>query len=291
MTGASPVLVLHLTGVLQSWGVRSGFTEYRDSAEHPTRSGVLGFLACALGKPRGSGPEELDQLDLTVRVDRPGTPMEDYHTIGGQTPEEVIPSADGGTRKGATLTRRAYLADAAFTIVLTGPAIVLTQACDALDRPTYIPFLGRRACPPDAPFNLGLHSIDVEQALRTAPLNRIAPRDRDTVTVDVISTVNPGDPAATHTLNDNPRNGRRFAQRTLARTTLTLPAGLCTGADPSDRYTALHNFRHPEAASPPVAFAAASRRAAVRKPPTASPPTIHPLAADSGHDPFALLGW
>ncbi|MGC0314896.1 type I-E CRISPR-associated protein Cas5/CasD [Kitasatospora acidiphila] len=238
------ILVLRLAGPLQSWGVRGGFAEYRDTVDHPTRSGVLGFLGCALGLPRGSAPGDLAELDLAVRVDRPGTPMEDYHTIGGQSLSEVVPSADGSRRRGAFLTRRAYRADAAYTVALTGPAALLHNLCDALDQPTYIPYLGRRACPPSAPYNLGIHPAGVDTVFTTAPLDRTAPRKKDTVTVDVIATVNPGDPAATHILNDNPLGQRRFTQRSLARTTLTLPADLCTGDNPTERYEKLHNYRY-----------------------------------------------
>ncbi|RGD62087.1 type I-E CRISPR-associated protein Cas5/CasD [Kitasatospora xanthocidica] len=239
-----PVLVLRLASPMQSWGVRAAFADYRDSTDHPTRSGVLGLLACALGHPRGADPGDLNQLDLTIRIDKPGTPMEDFHTVGGQSTTEVVPSADGGTRRGAILTRRAYLADAAFTVVLTGPTALLHKASDALDQPTYTPFLGRRACPPAAPYNLGIHPGGVSTALATAPLDRTTPAGKTTVTVDTITTVAHDDPTATHTLNDNPHGRRRFSQRTLARVALTLPADLCVGNDASERYERLHNYRY-----------------------------------------------
>lgn len=170
--------------------------------------------------------------------------MEDFHTIGGQSTTEVVPSADGGRRQGAILTRRAYLADAAFTVVLTGPTALLHKASDALDQPTYTPFLGRRACPPVAPYNLGIHPGGLSTALATAPLDRTARAGASTVTVDAITTVAHGDPTATHTLNDDPRGGRRFGQRTLARATLALPADLCLGNDAGERYERLHNYRY-----------------------------------------------
>ncbi|MFC9329033.1 type I-E CRISPR-associated protein Cas5/CasD [Kitasatospora sp. NPDC057015] len=242
MTGHT--LVLRLAAPMQSWGTRAAFNDYRDSTDHPTRSGVLGLLACALGHPRGSEPGDLTQLDLAIRIDRPGTPMEDFHTIGGQSATQVVPSADGSRRRGAILTRRAYLADAAFTIALTGPSSLLQQASDALDQPAYTPYLGRRACPPAAPYNLGIHLGDTTTALATAPLDRTAPTGKTTITVDTITTVTHDDPTATHTINDNPHGQRRFSQRTLARSTLTLPASLCLGNDPNLRYEQLHNYRY-----------------------------------------------
>lgn len=237
-------LVLRLAGPMQSWGVRGGFADYRDTITHPTRSGVLGLLGCALGRPRGSGPGDLSDLDLAVRVDRPGTLMEDYHTVGGQSGREVVPSADGSRRRGAMLTRRAYLADAAFTVVLTGPSALLHSLEEALDHPRYVPFLGRRACPPASPYNLGIHAGSVDDILSSAPLDRARPNGRDTVSVEVVRAAHPDDPAATHTLNDNPCGQRRFTQRALARSTVTLPAELCTGIEAAVRYAALHRYRH-----------------------------------------------
>ncbi|MFF2041856.1 type I-E CRISPR-associated protein Cas5/CasD [Kitasatospora sp. NPDC058170] len=237
-------LVLRLTAPMQSWGVRGGFTDYRDTAPHPTRSGVIGFLGAALGQPRDEAPGQLAALDIAVRVDRPGSLMEDYHTIGGQSPIEVVPCADGGRRAGAVITHRAYLADAAFTVVLTGPAALLRRACDALDRPVHPPYLGRRACPPAAPYNLGLQHGSVTHILKTAPLDQEPPHAEEPVTVDVITTIAPDDPRATHTLNDDPQGTRHFAERTLSRSTLTLPAALCIGRDATTRYTRLHEYRY-----------------------------------------------
>ena len=238
-------LVLRLAGPLQAWGVRGGFADYRDTNDHPTRSGVLGLLACALGRPRGSSPDDLADLDLAIRCDRPGTPIEDFHTIG-RGAAEVVPCADGQTRKGAVLTRRAYLTDASFTVALTGPHSLLRTLENALDHPVYTPFLGRRACPPTAPYNLGLHPRSATDVLATAPLDRHRPAKGDTVAVDIITTADQHDPGATHTLNDNPHGNRRFTQRTLKRSRLHLPADLCFGRNTTagDRYELLHTYRY-----------------------------------------------
>ena len=54
-----PGLLLRLAGPLQSWGMLSHFNE-RDTARFPTRSGVIGLLAAALGIARD---EPLDGLN------------------------------------------------------------------------------------------------------------------------------------------------------------------------------------------------------------------------------------
>lgn len=44
-------LLLQLVAPMQSWGSRSRFDD-RDTEREPTKSGVLGLVASALGRPR-----------------------------------------------------------------------------------------------------------------------------------------------------------------------------------------------------------------------------------------------
>src|SRR5437016_3301790 len=74
------VLVLRLAGALQSWGDRSSFNR-RDTRPEPTKSGVIGLLAAAAGRPREQPLGDLLDLQLGVRVDQPGTLLRDYHTV------------------------------------------------------------------------------------------------------------------------------------------------------------------------------------------------------------------
>ena len=88
-------LLLRLAGPMQSWGTDSRFT-YRETRLEPSKSGVIGLLCAALGKPKNDPqkPEEADLpdcpslsrlagLEMGVRVDRPGVMLKDYHTVGG----------------------------------------------------------------------------------------------------------------------------------------------------------------------------------------------------------------
>ena len=45
------VLLLRLAGPMQSWGTQSRFT-HRDTDLEPSKSGVIGLLCAAMGKPR-----------------------------------------------------------------------------------------------------------------------------------------------------------------------------------------------------------------------------------------------
>ncbi|MFI7097761.1 type I-E CRISPR-associated protein Cas5/CasD [Streptomyces sp. NPDC050161] len=86
MSGAnnSRVLLVRLAGPLQSWGITGRFAR-RDTHSRPTKSGVIGLCAAALGLPREEPLGELAEVLFGVRADRPGTPLRDYHTVGGGT--------------------------------------------------------------------------------------------------------------------------------------------------------------------------------------------------------------
>ncbi|MET8827061.1 type I-E CRISPR-associated protein Cas5/CasD [Streptomyces sp. NPDC004610] len=81
-TNGSHVLLVRLAGPLQSWGITGRFAR-RDTHSRPTKSGVIGLCAAALGLPREEPLGQLAELRFGVRADRPGTSLRDYHTVGG----------------------------------------------------------------------------------------------------------------------------------------------------------------------------------------------------------------
>src|ERR1017187_9236005 len=113
-----PTLLLRLVGPLQSWGTTSRFNE-RDTGKEPSKSGVIGLLAAAMGIDRENWTdlEPLTQLRMGVRHDRPGTPKQDYQTAGCASDDTII-KADGKPSKDGVVSRRHYLADAAFLVGL-----------------------------------------------------------------------------------------------------------------------------------------------------------------------------
>jgi CRISPR system Cascade subunit CasD len=248
---AEPGLLLRLTGPLQSWGERSHFNE-RDTARFPTRSGIIGLLAAALGRHRGENIDDLATLSITIRVDRPGVLLRDLHTVGGGLPAKAtVTTAEGKKRSGDTgtlLTHRNYLADAAFTLALTSSSdtALLDQAAAALTAPHWPPYLGRRSCPPEGPLLLG-HADDALHHLTHLPIAAPPPRS-DTSGIEFLSdrplnhlptpetNTHPDTETGTHPageINDHPLTfdprHRAYRARPLYRRTLHLPATQHTG--------------------------------------------------------------
>ena len=105
----SGVLLLRLAGPLQSWGDSSRFT-HRETRSEPTKSGIIGMLACAQGRTREDSIEDLLQLSFGVRIDQKGNLIRDLQT------EKTLERMRGSRNfvKVLPLTQRYYLADARF---------------------------------------------------------------------------------------------------------------------------------------------------------------------------------
>lgn len=174
------LLILRLESVIQSWGTRSRW-DYRDSGMLPSKSGVVGMLACALGWARSDGRLARLQGELTmgVRADKQGLLLNDYQTVTRM--EGNLYNAKGVKRTmpgkssnepDTILTPRQYLCDAAFTVVLDGPAQTLKACADALENPVWQLYLGRKACVPTRPvFDcLTDEYSDLRDALERHPL-------------------------------------------------------------------------------------------------------------------------
>jgi CRISPR system Cascade subunit CasD len=156
-------LILRLDGPMQAWGTHT-YEDFRPSNLYPTRSGLLGLLAACLGIDRKDldGQSQLAaSVEFTVRVDsqlerigretpadKSGVKLPDFHTVLDAR------KVDGSANKHPVVSRREYLFDAAFTVVVgekPGPRYTLDILAEALRRPCYTPTLGRRSCPPARP--------------------------------------------------------------------------------------------------------------------------------------------
>ncbi len=237
MSSEKTCIALLLDAPMQAWGHASRF-ERRTTALHPTRSGVIGLLAAALGIDKYA-PDESALLDrlaplhittITLpRRDRRGelpiVRMEDYHTVG---PREGIRRASGKVDKDATVqTYRHYLLDARFGVLLEGPLPLLTEIAAALRDPCWGVWFGRKCCLPATPLLAAGPALLAEawtQLLRRADYTGDEPREHfDHVLESTPHT------AGADMIDDAPLGfgrpiGERHAPRWLLRVPRTKPA-------------------------------------------------------------------
>jgi CRISPR system Cascade subunit CasD len=160
-------LLLRLIGPMQSWGTTSRFDQ-RDTTKEPSKSGVIGLLAAALGIDRNDWArlEPLARCKFAVRHDRSGTRKRDY-----QTAQNVI-AADGSKRHPTAVTLRDYLSDAAFLAALeSDDRSVLEAVYEALSAPMWSLSLGRKSYVPSEPIRIegGLVDWPLRQCLERWP--------------------------------------------------------------------------------------------------------------------------
>lgn len=134
-------LLLRFAAPLQSWGVESKF-EQRSTELLPTKSGVIGLVAAALGRKRYEDLNDLVQLNFGVRVDQEGILLRDYHTAKSEQSSYV--------------TNRYYLSDAIFLVGLEGDESLLDEVKQGICMPAFPLFLGRRSCPPTGKLLVGI---------------------------------------------------------------------------------------------------------------------------------------
>lgn len=144
-------LLLRLAAPLQSWGSNSKF-ETRMTDKMPTKSGVIGMLAAALGLRRNADLSKLNALKFGVRADREGEDITDFHTAHAE--------------KNSYVTYRHYLSDAVFLAGIEGDMELIKELEIALYNPRFSLFLGRRSCPPTLPLVIGIREFELEKALR-----------------------------------------------------------------------------------------------------------------------------
>ena len=170
-------LLLRLAAPFQSWGIDSKF-ERRNTGRSPSKSGVLGLCAAALGYKRHDDTNigKMINLRFGVRIDKPGTLIRDFHMAH----EEEFWDKEDRTKINhllsqskkntiSYLTNRYYLADAAFLAGLEGDETLLKEIEYAIRYPMFPIFLGRRACPPEGRVCLGIFPDPLQVALEKYP--------------------------------------------------------------------------------------------------------------------------
>jgi CRISPR system Cascade subunit CasD len=187
---------------MQSWGTQSQFL-IRDTGLEPSKSGVIGLLCAALGKPRQEAPgsaqrwpllRDLTAMRMAVRVDNPGIVMRDYHTAGGSRRQDRygVVSADGSAVS-TVVSQRFYLADAAFLVGMESENMALLEKLHAaLRNPVWPLSLGRKAFPPGLPVCLpdGLRHEGLLEAIGRYP-SLVDRADEQTNPLRVVADASP----------------------------------------------------------------------------------------------------
>lgn len=206
-------LLLRLQAPMQSWGISSQFTN-RDTAREPSKSGVIGLICAALGRPRNADLSDLVQLHMGVRVDREGILEKDYHIA-----QDVFQASGSGT-KDSEPSERFYLADAVFLVGLEGERELLHEIHQALKSPHWTLYLGRKSFPPSKPVWLrkGLQEGTLIDALKSFP--SLVPEP--TIKMRLVLESDSGEFART----DVPINfsERRFSSRRIHMSQIESPA-------------------------------------------------------------------
>lgn len=156
-------LLCKCAGPLQSWGNDSNY-DTRRTGYLPTKSAFVGILAAALGYRRDEDEkiQTLNDLDFAVRIDQPGSILMDFHMV----------HKDGLNQKDQAvyITKRYYLQDAVFVVALgSDDDNVISGLEEALSRPYFQLFMGRRSVPVTADFILGTYDCSPIAALEYLP--------------------------------------------------------------------------------------------------------------------------
>lgn len=237
------VVAFRLAAPLQSWGSRSRFVR-RETEASPTKSGVLGLVAAAKGLRRSEPLESLLGLRFGVRVDQPGQLVHDFQTA--QRPDK---QRDGARKWTALpLSYRYYMSDAVFLAVLEGDLELLRGIDEAVRKPQFPLYLGRRSCPPAGPIALGVFDYTLEQALARLPwLANTAHQRRRPDNAVRLATVRDAEEAetATELMRDNPvsfdPHHRQYTWRPIVRGEVQIPNphGVTDPTDHHDPMSAL----------------------------------------------------
>lgn len=188
-------LVFQLQAPLSAWG-ETAVGEFRPTANYPSESALLGLLAAALGVRR----EEEDAhaalrrgYGFAIGVLSSGRLLRDYHTA--QVPGRVsLKNRPHNSRRdelslpkdelNTILSTRDYRQDAASVVavqVRDGAPYALGDVAQALAKPRFTLYLGRKACPPALPLHPQI--IAAENALAALHIYRHALAERSGETV------------------------------------------------------------------------------------------------------------
>ena len=154
-------LLLRLSGPLASWG-EIAVGESRHSAVQPSRSALLGLLGAALGIERHDDAAQqalADGYRFAIKLECVGSPLRDYHTVQVGVPPRKFQFRSrrqelAADKVDTILSTREYRCDSLALIAveaLPGAPVDLASLAEALRKPCFTLYLGRKSCPLAAP--------------------------------------------------------------------------------------------------------------------------------------------
>lgn len=148
-------LVFSLAASIASMGELAGH-ERRGSLLFPTRSGLIGLMGAALGIRRDGDFSILDALKIDVAIFDSGSPIRDFHTVQTvPTPAARAPNSrpealiEGKGALNTLVTMRDYRGGVFYGVAARGER--LDEIAQALNKPHFTLYLGRKSCPLSAP--------------------------------------------------------------------------------------------------------------------------------------------
>lgn len=180
-------LELTISAPMQSYGGNPCFMDYHDTEYYPTKSALVGMIACALGVEKDSDQDEkLAEIESMIdiyeeRVEEIPKIYVDYQTISpmqvrylmydSKKGETIIKErafdkllaydgneSDTGAVK---ITQKEYLVNPKYTVHIFGDDDFLEKVMSFLEWPVYPIYLGRKYCVPDENFKVEWSKIDI----------------------------------------------------------------------------------------------------------------------------------
>lgn len=158
-------LVFQLQAPVVAWG-DAAVGEFRPTQDAPGLSSLVGLLGAALGLRRENDAAHAalrDGYGYAVGLQHAGPLLRDYHTAqvpsqaslkkrphASRRDELALPRDDLNT----ILSTRDYRQDFACLVAIQAQAVApysLAELADVLQRPRFVLYMGRKACPPAAP--------------------------------------------------------------------------------------------------------------------------------------------
>ena len=141
-----------LKGPLQSWGLKKiNGGNYFPTDNKPTKSGIIGLIACVMGLERGN--PKIEELNNALRIyvyshDNDGI-MTDFQVIHVSDKRPMYLASReraSGTQANSIITKRSYIQSGEFDVIVDGDKALLEEITEAFKNPYWVPYLGRKSC-------------------------------------------------------------------------------------------------------------------------------------------------